>query len=168
LLDFGRPALTGAPDARQVRDRQAQGLNLADLTEQLKAHEGLAAMYGEAMAGIETADTPDELEEVRVKHLGRKSGLSVLLRSIPELSPEERPVVGRLGNQVRAALEQALADKKKSIEGGELIRRLATALPKAPKWRQTITISRRSTRPKGTPPVPPMTPFLLTGSPTYF
>ena len=84
---------------------------MADLKEQLKEHEGLTTIYGEAMAGIQEASTPEALEEARVAHLGRKSPLSVLLRSIPELPAEERPVVGRLGNQVRAALEQALAGK---------------------------------------------------------
>ncbi len=98
---------------------------MADLKEQLKEHEGLATIYGEAMAGIGAASTAEALEEARVAHLGRKSPLSVLLRSIPELPAEERPVVGRLGNQVRAALEQELAAKKGEIESSELVRRLA-------------------------------------------
>jgi len=96
------------------------------LAEELKAHEGLAAMFGEAAADIEEARDSDAIEAARVKHLGRKSGLSLLLRSIPELSIEERPIVGKYGNQARAALEQALADRKKELEGGELERRLAT------------------------------------------
>lgn len=99
---------------------------MSDLREELTAHEGLAAIYREAMADIAAAVDTDGLEAARVKHLGRKSLLSGLLRSIPQLSAEEKPVVGRLGNQVRGALEQALADKKKEIEGGELERRLAT------------------------------------------
>ena len=98
---------------------------MSNLTEQLKAHAGLAAIYGEASADIDAASSPDELEGARVQHLGRKSTLSQLLRSIPELPPEERPVVGRLGNQVRAALEQALANRRKDLEGGELLRRMA-------------------------------------------
>lgn len=96
------------------------------LKEELKAHSGLESIHEAATAAIEKAATPDELEDARVKHLGRKSGLSKLLRSIPELPGQERALVGRLGNQVRAALEQAVSDKKQELEGGELERRLAT------------------------------------------
>jgi len=96
----------------------------ADLDKELKEHEGLATIHGEAMAEIGESTDLEGLEEARVKHLGRKSPLSILLRSIPELPPQEKPVVGRLGNKVRAALEQALSEKKQDLEGGELIRRL--------------------------------------------
>jgi phenylalanyl-tRNA synthetase alpha chain len=95
-----------------------------DLEKELKEHEGLASIHDEAMAEIRESNDLDSLEEARVKHLGRKSPLSNLLRSIPELPPQEKPVVGRLGNKVRAALEQALGEKKKDLEGGELVRRL--------------------------------------------
>ena len=96
-----------------------------DLKEQLKAHAGLAALYEQAMAQIGQAGTTAALEEARVRHLGRKSGLSQLLRSIPELPAEERPIVGKYGNRARTALEQALAARKHELETGELSRRLA-------------------------------------------
>lgn len=97
-----------------------------DLEMELKQHAGLQSMYGQAVADISGAGTPDEVEDARVRHLGRKSELSLLLRSIPELSAEEKPIVGKLGNQVRAALEQMLADRKQEIDEGELVRRLAS------------------------------------------
>ena len=96
-----------------------------DLRKQLEAHAGLAALYDEAAAAITGAETAAALEEARVRHLGRKSGLAQLLRSIPELPPDERPLVGRYGNQARTALEQALAERKRELETGELTRRLA-------------------------------------------
>ncbi len=95
------------------------------LEQELKEHAGLAAIH-EAAAEIRQAASPDELEAARVKYLGRKSELSQLLRSIPQLSPEERPVVGRLGNRLRAALEQAIGDRRQELEGAELETRLAT------------------------------------------
>ncbi|RJQ48034.1 MAG: phenylalanine--tRNA ligase subunit alpha [Gaiellales bacterium] len=97
-----------------------------DLKRELKKHAGLKAMHEEAVADISSAGTPDEVEDARVRHLGRKSGLSQLLRSIPELPDDEKPVVGKLGNQVRAALEQQLADRRRELEEGELSERLAT------------------------------------------
>ena len=96
-----------------------------DLVDDLKAHEGLAAIFAEAAAEIDAAAGLEGLEAARVKHLGRKSRLSQLLRSIPELPADERPLVGKYGNRVRAALEQGLADRKKELEAGELERRLA-------------------------------------------
>ncbi|MHB1326029.1 MAG: phenylalanine--tRNA ligase subunit alpha [Thermoleophilia bacterium] len=97
-----------------------------DLIDQLKAHEGLVAIFDEAAADIDAAADPEAIEAARVRHLGRKSPLSLLLRSIPELPNEERPIVGKYGNQARAALEQALNDRKKELESGELERRLVT------------------------------------------
>lgn len=97
-----------------------------NLEQELDAHEGLKTIHGSAMAEIEKAAGPDELEGVRVRYLGRKSELSLLLRSIPELPQEERPLVGKLGNKVRAALEQALTDRKDVLDSGERAERLAT------------------------------------------
>jgi len=98
----------------------------ATLVDELQVHEGLLALFSEAAAEIDAAGDVEAVEAARVRHLGRKSTLSQLLRSIPELPGEERPVVGKFGNQARAALEQALADRRKELEGGELERRLAT------------------------------------------
>ncbi|MBI5870816.1 MAG: phenylalanine--tRNA ligase subunit alpha [Actinobacteria bacterium] len=98
----------------------------SQLAEDLKSHEGLSTLFSAAAADIDAAATLAEIEDARVKHLGRKSVLSQLLRSIPELPNEEKPVVGKYGNQARAALEQAINDRKKELESGELERRLAT------------------------------------------
>ncbi len=97
-----------------------------DLLKELEAHEGLAAMFADSAADFDSAADLEALEAARVKHLGRKSPLSLLLRSIPDLPPEERPIVGKYGNRARAALEQGLADRKKELEGVELERRLAS------------------------------------------
>ena len=48
-----------------------------------------------------------ELEELRVRYLGRKSALTQVLRSIGELPPEERGPVGQGANEVRRALESS-------------------------------------------------------------
>jgi phenylalanyl-tRNA synthetase alpha chain len=95
------------------------------LEKELKKHAGLQSMYKQAAADIDGVETPDQVEEARIKHLGRKSELSLLLRSIPELPAEEKPIVGKLGNQVRAALEQMLTDRKSALDEDELEMRLA-------------------------------------------
>ena len=55
------------------------------------------------------AGTTAELEELRVRLLGRKSDLTAALRSIGELPPAERGPVGKQANEVRQALEGLLA-----------------------------------------------------------
>ncbi len=96
-----------------------------DLKKQLQRHPGLAAIYEKAAADIAAAETEAALEAARVRHLGRKSELSRMLRAIPGMSPSERPLAGKLGNQARAAVEQALAGRRQALESEALDRRLA-------------------------------------------
>ena len=74
------------------------------------------------MAG---AGTADELEELRVRYLGRKSELTQTLRSIGELPPEERGPAGQAANVVKQALEAVLAERAEALQGAELEHRLA-------------------------------------------
>jgi phenylalanyl-tRNA synthetase alpha chain len=79
----------------------------------------------EAESAIASAGSPGELEELRVRYLGRKSVLTQALRSIGELPPEERGPVGKTANSVRQALEALLASRTEELEAAELDRRLA-------------------------------------------
>jgi len=54
---------------------------------------------------LERATTTHDLEQVRVRYLGKKGLLTQLLRSIPSLPPAERPVVGREANAAKAEIE---------------------------------------------------------------
>ena len=65
----------------------------------------LEEIQREAEQAAATATTRAELEDLRVRYLGRKSELTTTLRSIGELPPEERGRVGQAGNAVRQALE---------------------------------------------------------------
>jgi phenylalanyl-tRNA synthetase alpha chain len=78
----------------------------------------------EAESAIASAGSPGELEELRVRYLGRKSVLTQALRSIGELPPEERGPVGKTANSVRQALEELLASRTEELEAAELDRRL--------------------------------------------
>lgn len=53
-----------------------------------------------------------ELEELRVRFLGKKGELTAILKQMGKLSSEERPVVGQLANEVRAAIERYLEERK--------------------------------------------------------
>jgi phenylalanyl-tRNA synthetase alpha chain len=79
----------------------------------------------EAEAAIGAAGSAAELEELRVRYLGRKSELTQALRSIGELPPEERGPVGKGANIVKQALEQLLAERTQRLEAAELDTKLA-------------------------------------------
>ena len=57
-----------------------------------------------------------ELNEIKVKYLGKKGELTVVLRGMGTLSPEERPVIGSLVNQVRDELSCLVEDKEKQLK----------------------------------------------------
>ena len=85
----------------------------------------LVQLRADGEAAIAAATTTAELEELRVRLLGRKSELTATLRSIGELPPEERGPVGKQANEVRQALERQLAERTEELEATELDRRLS-------------------------------------------
>jgi phenylalanyl-tRNA synthetase alpha chain len=84
----------------------------------------LAQLRTEAEAAVGSAGSAAELEELRVRYLGRKSELTQALRSIGELPPEQRGPVGKEANEVRQALEALLERRTAELEASELDRRL--------------------------------------------
>ena len=55
-----------------------------------------------------------ELAETKVKYLGKKGKLTLVLREMGKLTPEERPIMGKLVNEVRDILEEEFNKKKKN------------------------------------------------------
>ena len=85
----------------------------------------LKEIYTGGMAAVAAAEDLGGLETVRVRYLGRKAELVLLLRSIAELPAEERPEVGKVGNLVRKALEDAVGARQQELEARELVDGLA-------------------------------------------
>ena len=85
----------------------------------------LQQLRADAEAAIGAAGSGSELEELRVRYLGRKSQLTQALRSIGELPPEQRGAVGKEANEVRRALEGLVERRAAELEASELDRRLA-------------------------------------------
>ena len=69
-----------------------------------------------ALAAIAASANLRELDDLRVKYLGKKGELTALLKKMGGLSPEERPVMGQLANEVREALTAAIADQGAKLE----------------------------------------------------
>ena len=70
--------------------------------------EQLAKIRAEALSAFGSVKDAAALDELRVKYLGKKGELTAVLKQMGRLSAEERPAMGQLANEVRAALETAL------------------------------------------------------------
>ena len=79
----------------------------------------------QAIAALDAAQSPAELEELRVKWLGKKGELTAVLKMMGKLSAEERPVMGQLANSVRSEIEAKLEERKAAIHAAVLEAKLA-------------------------------------------
>ena len=76
----------------------------------------LQAIREEAMRQIEQSDALEKLNDVRVAFLGKKGELTAVLKSMKDVAPEDRPKVGQMVNETRAAIEEVLDETKKKLE----------------------------------------------------
>ncbi|MDE3070712.1 MAG: phenylalanine--tRNA ligase subunit alpha, partial [Acidobacteriota bacterium] len=82
--------------------------------------ERVRGLRGEAAAAIAAAGSSEELESVRVRHLGRRAELPLLLREVGALPPAERGAVGKAANEARLALEEQAGERARALEHAEL------------------------------------------------
>ena len=87
--------------------------------------EQLELIQQQAITALENATTPAELEEQRIRLLGKKGELTAVLKQMGKLSAEERPVMGQIANSVRAVIEEKLEQRKASITAAVLEQKLA-------------------------------------------
>lgn len=66
----------------------------------------------EAISYIATSNSLEDLENLRVKYLGKKGSLTLVLREMGKLLKEERPVIGQLANEIRQEIEKELSDAR--------------------------------------------------------
>jgi phenylalanyl-tRNA synthetase alpha chain len=93
------------------------------------SHPRVDAIAGEARAAIAAARTAAELEQVRVKYLGRQGALTQLLRSLGTLSAAERPLVGAAANEAKRELEALVDERLAAAQETERARARAAARP---------------------------------------
>ena len=85
----------------------------------------LEAIRSAALEAINGTQTGTELDAVRVQYLGKKGELTAVLKQMGKLSPEERPIMGQMANDVRAALEAAIESQSAVLAEKALIDKLA-------------------------------------------
>lgn len=87
--------------------------------------EKVAQLREQAQVKIESAVSLQELEEIRVKLLGKKGELTEISKGMKNLSPEERPVLGQLVNETREFITNLLETKNLELKEKEKEERLA-------------------------------------------
>ena len=88
--------------------------------------EQLQKIRENAMGALASAENLARLEEIRVQYLGKKGELTAVLRGMGALSPEERPVIGQVANEVRGEIEEKLEEKKTALSEKARAEKLAS------------------------------------------
>ena len=87
--------------------------------------ERLETLKAEALKEIEDALDLKQLNDVRVRYLGKKGPITEVLRGMGKLPPEERPVVGAMANEVRSTIAGRIEERKKELEEEAIQKKLA-------------------------------------------
>lgn len=86
--------------------------------------EQLERIKAEAISALNDIKDSAALDELRIKYLGKKGELTAVLKQMGGLSPEERPKMGQLVNEVKASLESAMEVRSQKLEELALAARL--------------------------------------------
>jgi len=93
----------------------------------------------EGLADVREATDSIALENVRVRLLGRKDGsISLLLRGLSDVPPEERPALGQEANRVKEVVAQAIKEREGSFLEGVSMNYEDLTLPSRPSWKGGI------------------------------
>ncbi len=87
--------------------------------------EQIEQLRQKALGRLAEARSAKELEELRVKILGKKGDLTSILRGISQLPAEQRPRIGELANQVRDRINNAITQRSEELKKAALARELA-------------------------------------------
>jgi len=77
--------------------------------------EELDQLTQTALAEVTDAATPDELEAVRVRYLGRKGKLPQIMAGLKDVDPKDRPAFGKAANRFKQSVSEALQQRKDAL-----------------------------------------------------
>lgn len=86
--------------------------------------EQISQIQKEALENVENSKDLKELNDIRVKYLGKKGELTLLLRQMGSLSAEERPVMGAAVNTAKQEVEDKIQEKEETLRKLELAQKL--------------------------------------------
>jgi len=85
------------------------------MSDPLSPAQELERLSAEAVASVGQAATPEALEQLRVRFLGRKSRLADIMKQLAQLPAEQRADVGKRANQLKALVETQLASRREAL-----------------------------------------------------
>lgn len=86
--------------------------------------EELHQLGRQALKAVERADTLEAVEQARVSLTGRKSRFVQLMREFANLPPEQRPQAGKVANEVKQAVTEAIERRRAALEAKEISRQI--------------------------------------------
>jgi phenylalanyl-tRNA synthetase alpha chain len=89
-----------------------------------KMKKQLQEIQEKALAALNQVKQTKELDDIKVKFLGKKGELTAILKGMKDLTNEERPIIGQLANDVRNDIENKIEQVKKELAAIELKNRL--------------------------------------------
>lgn len=81
--------------------------------------EDILSMKEAALSEARAAQTPEDLEQVRIKYLGRKGLLPEIMKGLKDADASERPAMGRYANEFKQELTALLGSRRKEIRVGK-------------------------------------------------
>lgn len=91
----------------------------------MSMREQLEEIKQNGLRELENFVDAKELDNIRVRYLGKKGELTAILKQMGKLSAEERPIIGQVANEVRQTLEAAVQKSLETLKEKELALRLA-------------------------------------------
>ena len=82
-----------------------------------------------AVGEIQTAARPQELVELRIRHLGRRSRLRTIMSELGTLPPAERPALGQAAGAAQKAILKALEQRQNELQDRTLADAIDVTLP---------------------------------------
>ncbi|MBF0624981.1 MAG: phenylalanine--tRNA ligase subunit alpha [Magnetococcales bacterium] len=108
--------------------------------------EALEQLRNQALEEVDRAATVADLDQVRVRTIGKKGALTQLLRGLGQVSADQRPLLGELANQVKEAFNQAFAARLEALKDSALEAQLT-------REGLDVTLSGRQRPPGGVHPI---------------
>lgn len=87
--------------------------------------EQLQAIQQKAIERLEQAKETQAVEDIRIKYLGKKGDVTQVLKGMKDLSPKERPIAGKLANDVRDTIQAKISERKAVLHQEALNKQLA-------------------------------------------
>jgi phenylalanyl-tRNA synthetase alpha chain len=78
--------------------------------------ERLSELQNQAKVDLTKAKSEDEIEQIRIKYLGRKGVINEIIKSIPSLPAEQRATIGESANKLKQEISREIEEKRKGFD----------------------------------------------------